>query len=450
MKAAILMPEKKAPLVYLDFAILSGSVNDPPGKEGTAGICLSLLLRGTAQGDAAHFHERLDSLGAEIHLGKYKESLRIHGICLASKLEAFLGLLEELLLQPAFLPEEFERVKAQLRSSFLDELGSDEEIADRRFQEYILWGHPYGRATAGGLETLDKIKLEDVSAFYREHFRASNILVGAAGGFNGADLKKWLKRVYAKLPKGKVKAVEVKAPKFSPRRLLLLEKPQRTQAQLIIGAPGVAYNHADYFPLLIANHVFGGGSFSARLMKEVREKRGWSYGAYSWFRSSKQPLYFAMQCTPSNKDTVAAFNLMVSLFEGYAKKGVTKSEFQFAKESLLNQSAFLQDSVRKRLDHRMSEAVLGLKKGYYDGYRKRLRAVTFARVQAAVKRHMKPQQLFGLLLGSSSEWELKKLKGFKDRWNRPFDGVPGPLEKGADTIVVGSGKRRKPAPRKFR
>ncbi len=429
----IFMPEKKAPLVHIDIALLHGSLRDPDGKEGVASFMLSMLLRGTRKKDAQEFHRMLDNLGAEIHLGKNKESLRIYGVTLSDKLPAFMDLLTEMLLEPAFAEIEFAKIREQVRSSLLDELGSDDDIADRRFQEYLLFGNPYGKMTAGSLDTIDRITLDDLRVFHRQYFRAGDLVFGASGGFDRKYLEKRFKEICAALPAGSAGRFEAPAPTIRKgKSLLLLEKPGRTQAQITVGAPGVGFIDKSYFAMMVANHVFGGGSFSARLMREVREKRGWSYGAYSWFRSGRKPLYFAMHTVPSNKDTIPALQLMLQLFASYARKGVDRKEFDFSKKSLVSQTAFLQDTVRKRLDNKVTEAVLGLPKGYYDSYRGKLRRLTLPQVQKAIKKHVDPSRCFALVMGSVKEWEkdLPGLEGFSNVWKRVFDQSPVALAPG--------------------
>lgn len=434
----ILLPEKNGPLVHFEFALRHGSLRDPEGKDGVASFTLSMLLRGTKKRPAAEFHRALDNLGAEIHLGKYKESLRIHGMVLADKLPAFLDLFEEMLVEPAFAEEEFAKIREQVRSSLLDELGSDDDIADRRFQEYLLWGNLYGRMTSGSLETLDRISVEDLKKFHQDFFRREDFVVGATGGFEKRDLEKRVKAILARLPGGSAGLIDVPGPTVPKgKTLLLLDKPARTQAQITVGSSGIAFTDKDYFSMQIANHVFGGGSFSARLMKEVREKRGWSYGAYSWYRSGKKPLYFAMHAVPSNKDAAPALELMIELFRQYSRKGIEKAEFNFAKQSLVNQSAFLQDTLRKRLDNKVSEAVMGLPEGFYDGYQKRIQRITHAGVQGAIKRHVDAGRIFALVLGSAADLkpEMAKLKGFTKFWERKFDESPGDL-RNSDSLIV--------------
>lgn len=442
----IFMPEKKGPLVHFEFALRHGSLRDPEGKDGTASFALSMLLRGTQKHSAAEFHRLLDNLGGEIHLGKYKESLRIHGMVLADKVEPFLDLVEEMLVEPAFQVEEFAKIREQVRSSLMDELGSDDEIADRRFQEYILWGNPYGRMTSGSLQTLDSISVADLRQFHQELFRREDFVVGVSGGFDRKWMEKRLRAILQRLPAGSAGALDAPAPSLPKgKSLLLLDKPGRTQAQITVGSSGISFFDKDYLPMQIANHVFGGGSFSARLMKEVREKRGWSYGAYSWFRSGKKPLYFAMHAVPSNKDTAPALDLMVQLFKDFSKKGIAKEEFAFAKQSLVNQSAFLQDTMRKRLDNKVSEAVMGLPEGFYDGYQKRLARISHAAVQGAIRRHMDSGRIFALVLGSGTDLKgpLQKLAGYSKFWERKFDEAPSALIDAASPILAERKKPRK-------
>jgi len=423
----ILIPEPGSPLIFVDFALKYGSLQDPVGKSGVASLTLSMLLRGTKKRIAADFHKALDNMGAEIHLGKYKESLRIYGIVLTENLPAFMDLLEELLTEPRFSEEEFVKIKTQFHSALLDELGSDEDIAERRFQEYLLAAHPYGRNTSGSLASLEKIQLDDLKLFYQKHFVSPATVFSATGNFAKNWMTKRMQKILDKFPEGNFTLQKIPDPIIpAGKNFLLLNKPGRTQSQVYIGAKGIAFSDKDYLPMIIANHVFGGGSFSARLMKEVREKRGWSYGAYAWFRSGRRPLYFAMQTVPSNKDTVPAIELMIKLLAEYGKNGISKEEFDFAKKSLVNQSAFMQDTIRKRLDNKVTEEILDLPKGFYDSYVRRLKSLSYVQVQKAIRKNIEAKNVFVLVLCSVDQLkqEFENIKGVKSLQVKAFDEDP--------------------------
>lgn len=423
----ILLPDQGSPLVYIDFALKFGSLSDPSGKEGLASIMLSMMLRGTQKKSSQEFHQALDNIGAEIHLGKFKESVRIYGVVLVENLNPFMELLKEMITAPRFSEEEFAKIKEQFRSALLDELSSDDDIAERRFQEYLLWGHPYGRSSSGTLKSIAALELNDIKEFYRKIFCSSAAIFSATGAFQKDKLKKKMEEILSLLPAGNFSREEIADPVVpTGRNLIILDKPDRTQSQVYIGSKGIGFTDPLYLSMVIANHVFGGGSFSARLMKEVREKRGWSYGAYAWFRSGRKPLYFGMQTVPSNKDTAPAVQLMLQLFEDYSKRGISKEEFAFAKKSLVNQSAFMQDTLRKRLDNKITEEILGLPKGFYDTYVQRLRRITHAQVQKAIRKTMDSKNMFLLVLCTASELkkDLEKLPGLKSVYVKKFDEEP--------------------------
>lgn len=403
---AILLPDAATKLVFIDISFQSGSVADPAGKSGLASLMASMLLRGTKRKDAKKFHHELDNLGGELYLGKYMESIRIMGEVLAENADAFVDLIAELLSEPGFREEEFLKLQTQTLSLLQDEMGSDGDIAERRFQEYALAGHPYARITSGSLRSIPRITVSDCEQFYRQHCHRGVGMVAATGGLTKKKLEAIAARIEAAMNPAGEPSVIVSAPEFLPgRRLVMLDKPERTQSQIYIASPGVSQHDPLFHALAIGSHVFGGGSFSAWLMREVREKRGWSYGAYGGFRSARNPLYFSMHTTPSNKDTGPAVALMLELFEKLAKKGISKAEFTFAKQSLVNQSAFLQDTLKKRVNNKVSEVLLGLPKGFYDQYQAKLRKVTHAQVQAALKQRLKPKDLFLLVLGTVDAWK---------------------------------------------
>lgn len=423
----ILMPDASSRLVFFDLSFQTGAIADPAGASGTASLAMSMLLRGTKKKSAKQFHEELDRLGAELYLGKNMESLRIMGETLVDNVGPFFDLVEEMIREPAFSREEFDKLKAQSLSLLQDELGSDGDIAERRFQEYCLSDHPYGRITSGSLASLSALKVEDLEHFYRTHLHRGIAVFAATGGLAKKEFEKIGGRLLGALPETGADAARVEAPEFGAgRRLLMLNKPERTQSQIYVGSPGISQHDPDYIPLAVAMHVFGGGSFSAWLMKEIREKRGWSYGAYGGFRAGRNPLYFSMHTTPSNKDTGPALQLMVELFEKLGKKGISKAEFDFAKRSLVNQSAFLQDTLKKRLNNKVNEFLLGLPSGFYDKYRDKLKRVTHAQTQKALKKHIDPSRLFMLVLGTVGEWksDVQKVPKIRESRELAFDLEP--------------------------
>ncbi len=423
----IVISDPSSPLVFVDIALKAGSTMDPEGKEGVSSLTASMLLRGTKNLTAEKFHEKLDDIGGELFLGRYMESTRLVGECLAENADKFFDLIEQVLAEPSFEESEFKKLKNQSLSRLKDELSDDDAIADRRFQEYSLAGHKYGRLTGGSLESVENISPDDLKSYYDKFYGSANTIFSATGGLSKKNLELKLDRLSKAFNNDVQEIDSVEAPKFPKgRQLHIIEKPNRTQSQIVIGAQGIGYENPNYHEIIMANHILGGSSFSAWLMKEVREKRGWSYGAYSFYRNAKNPLYFMASTTPSNKDTVGAVELILKLLKKFSKGKISKSEFDFAKKSLVNQSAFLQDTIKKRLGNKVSEDLLDLKKGFFDDYQARLKKVTYKGMLKAIERHLNFDDLYLLVLGTPDEWssELEKLPKLKEVTRTKFDEQP--------------------------
>ena len=129
-------------------------------------------------------------------------------------------------------------------------------------------------------------------------------------------------------------------------KLLIVDKPGRTQTQITGGQIGVQMTDPSFFPLYLGNHAFGGGSFSARLMTEIRVKRGWSYGAYSYFKHSREPRSWQFYLFPAAKDTPAALELTLHLVKDVQEHGIKADEFDFAQQSLVNSAGFMYNTSR--------------------------------------------------------------------------------------------------------
>ncbi|TNF30349.1 MAG: insulinase family protein, partial [Deltaproteobacteria bacterium] len=185
-------------------------------------------------------------------------------------------------------------------------------------------------------------------------------------------------------------------------RVVLVDKPERSQTQVFIGHTTLDANHADYLPLLIAQTVFG-GTFTARVSHEIREKRGWSYGAYSYLSTDRHLGTFTIRFYPSVADTLPAIQLADELFRDLVARGVTSDELEFARDYLANGHAFSIDTAERRLSELMSARLQGRPDGWVDGFVDAVRAVTPEQVDAALKRHFTPESLITSVVATASD-----------------------------------------------
>ncbi len=395
------------PLVSITVAFRSGAASDPAGKEGAAKLAFRMLRRGSRTHTARDIEDELDRLGAEMSAEVSVSSSAIHGQVIERNLGAFIDLLASLMAEPAFPDDELERLRRETLAALIEARDNDKSLAQVAFRRGVFAGHPYARSTTGSARTLGGLTKDDVRAAYRTHFVQGNVALGFSGDVETTRAVALAERLLAGLPKGARVPDAVTDPSRVPgRRLVFVDKPERTQTQILIGGLGTSPHDADHMPLSVANAVFG-GSFTSRLMREVRSKRGWSYGAYARLSVDKRRQAFSMWTFPAATDAAACIGLELELLDSFVEKGVTPKELSFIKKFLGRSYAFDIDTASKRLHQALDVEVLELPADDYDGYLAHLDAVTAEEANAAVKARLSTDDLLLVVVGTASELEEK-------------------------------------------
>ncbi len=403
--AAIISFEQDSslPVVYLNVVFKTGAIHDPKGLEGLSQLTTEMLLRGTLQQSKESMDTALDFMGADLSVETRSEAAILRGVFLSAQLDSFLKLFQEILIQPAFKDAELTKLKSELSSKILEEQSHDSILAGKFFNSFLFEGHPYGNPPHGTLKSISKITIQDIKNHYKKYFRAQRMLILGAGDATEAKLSTWLKSFEGNLSGGEPVSSLSSPPLPQKNRLLFVDKPDRTQTQVFLGQVGVRMDDPSFFPLHLGNFSFGGGNFSARMMHEIRVKRGWSYGANSIFRFGTRPRSWHMYYFPASKDTVAALALGLEMLSELRGKGITSDEFEFSKKSIINSAAFMYDTPQKRVENLILEKILNLPDGYMKSYAKHLELVTLEQVNAALRSFLAPDKVSILVLGTAKD-----------------------------------------------
>jgi zinc protease len=412
------------PLVSITIAFRSGSAVDAVGKEGASKLAFRMLRRGSRTHTSTEIEDDLDRLGAELSTEVSASSSAIHGQVIERNLGAFINLLATLMSEPSFPLDELDRLRRETLAEIVEARDSDRSLAQQAFRREVFKGHPYARSTTGSTKTLTALTLDDVRAAYKTHFVQGNVALGFSGDIEPARAKEMAERLVSGLAKGARVADPVgETSRIAGRRLVFVDKPERTQTQILIGGLGTAPHDADHIALSVANAIFG-GSFTSRLMREVRSKRGWSYGAYARLSVDKQRQAFSMWTFPAATDAPACVALELELLEAFVTKGVLPSELSFIKKFLSRSYAFDIDTAPKRLHQALDVEVLGLPADYYTGYLAKLNEVTVEQANAAVAARLSKDDLLVVVVGTASELEEKvraSVPGLGEHKVVPFD-----------------------------
>ncbi len=385
---------RELPLVQLVATFRAGGVSDPVGLEGLSRITARMLRRGSRTMTGEQLEGRVDSLGADLAASVGLGSTTVGVEVVSRSLEKAVALAAEVIAEPAFDEDELEKLKRQVEAEIVASRDEDEGLAARALRRRLFAGHPHGRRVQGTIASVRAITREDVIAHHRRAFSQENAIVAIGGDVSGEQATDFAVQLTERLPKGERLPYAVGAP-VPPvgRRLVIVDKPERSQCQLGIGTLGADLADEDYVALLLANAVFG-GMFTSRLNQEVRVKRGWSYGASSGLATGPVREAFTVWSAPSVDDAVACFELELGLLEAFCAHGIDEAELGFAREFMRRSYAFEIDTGKKRLQQKLDCLLLGLPDDFHAQIIERMGAVTAVDASRSVARRLDPKGMW--------------------------------------------------------
>ncbi|MBA3393375.1 MAG: insulinase family protein [Deltaproteobacteria bacterium] len=395
----IIEPSPDTPLVWFDIAIRGGAAADPRGVEGLHRHAALLARRGAGRRDRAELDETLDNLGAALEVGISRDALSLSGLALSRHLDAVIDLAADILADPRFDEAEHARLLRET-PQVLDEIRDDDSaLATRWFDWLCCPGHAYGRTSLGTEGSLARIERSAAIDLWRREVVADNLVIGLAGDVDEPTAARIVARLVARLPAGArpasttmyepAVAGPIATPVTPGRRVILVDKSDRTQAQLRVGHLSIRYGDDDTAALAIGEAVLG-GMFSSRLMQEIRVKRGWSYGAGCALRRSRLPHWFEVWMAAGIEVAGPAIALTLELLADYAANGPTDDEVDFARDYLVGSMPFHVATARQRMQLAVRDAVFDLPPDYTAKLPVALAALTPADVRAACARCLSP------------------------------------------------------------
>ena len=382
---AWLVREQAVPLVSLSFTFHGGSTQDEPDKSGTANLAADLLDEGAGDLDGKTYHERLENNAIELNFQVARDNFHGSLQTLNEHRDEAFDLLRLALSAPRFEAAAVERVRGQVLSALQRDTTSPNSLASRRWWEVAFPGHPYGRDSKGTPETVARITADDMRDYVRRAFARNELLISIVGDIDAKAAGALLDRAFAGLPaKNDLKPVAEAVPQGLGRRIVIdLDVPQ---AVVDFGGPGLARSDPDFIAGYIVNHIMGGGTFSSRLYREVRENRGLAYGISDnliWFK--RAAVVFGSTATRSDH-TAEALEIIERETKHMAESGPTAVELAEAKSFLKGAYALSLDSSAKIAAQLTQIQIDNLGIDYIDRRGVMIDAVTLEQAKQVAKR----------------------------------------------------------------
>jgi zinc protease len=407
---AVLVEDDRLPLIHLRLGFPAGSKYDPAGLWGLSETTAALLTQGTTERDARQMAERVAELGGSLRAWSGPDALVLEGSVLAENFEAFLELAAEAARRATFPDQEVALRKQNRKQELLAQRALADYLAEEKLAAVVFGAHPYAHQEPTP-ESIDRLDRSALLAFRDRHLspaRAVLVLVGALPA-----PERTLRMVEASLADWAAgPAPDPPAAHFpEPRRTLtLMDRPGSVQADLRIGRLAVTREHPDYFPLLVANTVLGGGA-SSRLFSEIREKRGYAYDAHSALNAMKDGAVLQVVTQIRNEVAGEALQAVLEQMRRIAAEPVSPEELDATRNYLSGVFVIRLETQQGLAGQLAVTRLLDLPLEYLEQYTLRVRAAEPEQVQAAAARYLDPEQAAIVVVGDAARLHgpLKKL-----------------------------------------
>ena len=375
--------------VQVDFA--AGSMFDPAGKSGLAALTRGTLDLGAGERDETAIAEQLADIGANLGGGADTDraSVSLRTLSARDKRDPALAILRDVIQRPQFEAGVFAREQGRTISGLKEAMTRPDAIAGKAFWAALYPTHPYGQQATP--ESVSAFNRDDLQAFHTAYYTASNANITLVGNISRSDAEKIAESLVAKLPKGE--AASLPPPPEVPKGSTVKLPHPASQAHISIGLPAIERGDPDFFPLSVGNYTLGGGGFVSRLMKEVRDKRGYAYSVYSYFAPLKQSGPFQIGLQTKRSQAAAAIKVARDVLDGFLRDGPSEEELAAAKANLTGSFPLRLDSNAKILANVSVIGFYGMPLDYLDQYQAKVLAVTADDIKQAFARRVRPADL---------------------------------------------------------
>jgi zinc protease len=393
------------PIVSVAFGFKGGSGYDPPGKEGIAELASGLLDEGAGDADSQAFQKRLTDRGIDLRFSAGLDDFTGRTRFLRDDRGEAAELLRLALSAPRFDPEPVERIRNAVLIDIAQAESDPNSIAGREMEEMMLNGHPYSRPSDGTQASMMSITADDLRQFVHQRFVRSRLHVSIVGDVSAAEAKAFVDQAFGALPEDAPLAdvAPIEPSKAGRTRVMDFNVPQ---AIVQFAEPGIPRSDPDFFAAYLVNYVLGGGGFSARLMDEVREKRGLVYGIGTDLWTFDAGGLIAGQFQTDPKRVAEAIEIVRKEWQRMASEGPTQAELDNAKTYLLGYYPrnFTNTMDTAQLMRGLQTDNLGI--DYVTRRQKEIAAVTIEDARRAAKRLFDASQLTFIVVGPADQIQL--------------------------------------------
>lgn len=387
------------PMLDIRMVFNAGSARDDD-KFGLASLVSRMLDEGTATRTTNQIADTFERLGASFSVGAYRDMFVADLRVLSDNnyLEPALDVFSDVLAHPSFPEDSFKRIFDGAQVGQQQRQQSPSAQAGILFYQHLYGNHPYAHSSNGTPESLKTISIDDLKKFHQRYFVGKNATIAIVGNVDTQAAKAISEKISANLAAGSPAETLPSGITLTKALHKHLEFPSQ-QTHIMIGQATLRRDDPDYEALYVGNEIFGGGGFGSILMKELREKRGLTYGVYSSLSPMQVEGPFTISLSTRNDQATQALSLIRSNLQEFLRNGVTDTQVQEAKDNILGSFPLSTASNGNILAYLASMGFYNLPLDYLDSFNERINKVTAAQIKTAFNKHINTNKMLTVTVG---------------------------------------------------
>lgn len=400
----VVVEDQRLPLVSYRLALRTGDAHDPAELPGLMDMMTGLLTEGTESKTSREIADEVARLGAALQAGANSDYTTVAASSLSTFSDNILELMADVTLRPSFPENEVALARQNTKESLKQQRAQPSFLASEMVARVMFGEHPY-HVTAPTPEAVDATTRERLIEFHRSTFVANNAVLVVVGDVEYESIIRRVESLFGNWQQGKVMGDDFPPPPpRTSRAAYIVDRPDSAQANIVIANPGITRTSPDYFPMLLMHTVLGANA-SSRLFMNLREEKGYTYGAYSSLDARRTAGTF--RATAEVRTPVTGESLKEFFYEldRIRREPVSEKEISDAKSYLTGVYPIRLETQEGLIDQLVQIKMFALPDNYLDIYRDRIQAVTLEQIQQVARKYVKPEEAAIVIVGDASQLE---------------------------------------------
>jgi zinc protease len=392
---------RNAPLVSFRVLVRSGADHDTFRNAGLASIAADMLDEGAGERDAIRLSEDVGILGGSLGTGADWDASYVSLDVLSRNAQPSASILGDVTARPTLPSDGLERVRSERLNDILQQRNEPGAIAGKRFAGLLYGNGAYGNSISGNADSVARITIDDVRAFYKQHYIPNHSSVIVSGDIDAPGAIELIQSALGSWSPGEEPPRPVVTPKpIDHSRIYIIDRPQAVQSEIRVGHLGVPRSCEDYFALSVMNAIFG-GVFNSRINLNLRERHGYTYGARSQFAFRRQAGPFVVAAPVRNEVTRESVSEMVSELRRIRTGDIDTGELDDTKNYLMGVFPATVQTASDIASRLLDMELYGLPEDYFDRYRENIAAVTKDEITRVANKYLDPDKILIVVVGSA-------------------------------------------------